>query len=543
MDPLSVEQLSIRWSASKAKAKYAGLRAAQMDSVGRDCPAWTAKADITTGPRGICKSQFLGANGLFENPAQTRRIALPTFTLRRHFCPYDRKLYVRQHDGTHARRIRPLHPDFPTAWATGKIEKDENAAPSFAVLALTTSPSLQRQAAKIFSNDKCPADSSLGRIMKRPRSDKIRIGYFSADFYNHPTSYLIAELFEQHDKDRFEWTAFSFGPERNDEMRRRISAAICRFIDVGNQSDREIAALARKWEIDIAVDLKGFTQDQRVGIFSFRAAPIQVNYLGYPGTMASECIDYLIADKTLIPAHAQAHYSEKIIYLPNSYQVNDTKRRIADRTFTRQELGLPEVGFVFCCFNSNYKIIPATFDGWMRILHRVPGSVLWLFGGAPTATINLRKEARARGIGDDRLIFAERLPLPEHLARHSAADLFLDTLPCNAHTTASDALWAGLPVLTGMGESFASRVAASLLNAIHLPELITQTQADYEALAIELATNPEKLSVVKEKLAANRLTAPLFDTPLFTKHIEAGYRQMYERYQADLPPDHVYIEP
>ncbi len=424
-----------------------------------------------------------------------------------------------------------------------KIEKDEKAAPSFAVLALTTSPSLQRQAAKIYANDKYPADSSLGTIMKRPRADKIRIGYFSADFYNHPVSYLIAELFEQHDKDRFEWTAFSFGPQRNDEMRRRISAAIGRFIDVGNQSDREIAALARKWEIDIAVDLTGFTQDQRAGIFSFRAAPIQVNYLGYPGTMASEYIDYLIADKTLIPAHAQAHYSEKIIYLPNSYQVNDTKRRIADRTFTRQELGLPEVGFVFCCFNSNYKITPATFDGWMRILDRVPGSVLWLFGGAPTATINLRKEARVRGIGDDRLIFAERLPLPEHLARHSAADLFLDTLPYNAHTTASDALWAGLPVLTCMDESFASRVAASLLNAIHLPELITQTQADYEALAIELATNPGKLSVIKDKLAANRLTAPLFDTPLFTKHIEAAYRRMYERYEADLPPDHVYIDP
>jgi len=229
--------------------------------------------------------------------------------------------------------------------------------------------------------------------------------------------------------------------------------------------------------------------------------------------------------------------------LPNSYQVSDTKREIADRVFTRHELGLPEDGFVFCCFNNHYKITPGIFDGWMRILHRVAGSVLWLLGGTPTVLVNLRKEARARGVSDDRLIFAERLPLPEHLARQRAADLFLDTLPCNAHTTANDALWAGLPVLTCMGDSFASRVAGSLLNAIHLPELITHNQADYEALAIELATDPKALSGIKATLTANRLTAPLFDTARFTRHLEAAFRQMYERYRADLPPDHIYIEP
>jgi len=424
-----------------------------------------------------------------------------------------------------------------------KIENKERATTSSAALALTTSPALQQEAARIYGDHKYPADFSLGIIPKRPKSARLRIGYFSADFHHHATSYLMAELLEQHDKERFELIAFSFGPAQEDAMRQRIAAAFSQFIDVRSRSDREIAMLARQLEIDMAVDLKGYTQDHRAGIFSFRAAPVQVGYLGYPGTMASAYMDYLIADRTLIPSGSQRYYSEKIVYLPNSYQVSDTKREIADRVFTRHELGLPEDGFVFCCFNNHYKITPGIFDGWMRILHRVAGSVLWLLGGTPTVLVNLRKEARARGVSDDRLIFAERLPLPEHLARQRAADLFLDTLPCNAHTTANDALWAGLPVLTCMGDSFASRVAGSLLNAIHLPELITHNQADYEALAIELATDPKALSGIKATLTANRLTAPLFDTARFTRHLEAAFRQMYERYRADLPPDHIYIEP
>jgi predicted O-linked N-acetylglucosamine transferase (SPINDLY family) len=351
----------------------------------------------------------------------------------------------------------------------------------------------------------------------------------------------MAELFERHDRDKFELVAFSFGPDANDGMRRRVLAAFDQFVDVRYRSDRDIALLARNMEIDIAVDLKGFTSDARVGIFAYRAAPLQVSYIGYPGTMAAGYIDYLIADRTLIPSTSQKHYSEKIAYLPNTYQVNDRKRAIAVKAFSREELDLPPAGFVFCCFNNNYKIAPATFDGWMRILKQVDGSVLWLLGDNPTAVHNLRKEAESRGVSAKRLIFAERMPMAEHLARHRAADLFIDTLPCNAHTTASDALWVGLPLITLMGESFASRVAASLLKAIGLPELVATSQEQYEALAIELAANAERLSQIRQKLERNRLIAPLFDTQLYTRHIEAGYTQMYERYHADLPPDHIIV--
>ena len=281
-------------------------------------------------------------------------------------------------------------------------------------------------------------------------------------------------------------------------------AAFDEFIDVRDQSDREVALLARAREIDIAIDLNGFTQYSRVGIFAYRAAPLQVNYLGYPGTTGASYIDYLIADKTLIPEASRQHYSEKIVYLPNSYQVNDGKRRIADKEFTRNELSLPESGFVFCCFNNNYKINPETFDGWMRILNQVTGSVLWLIDDNPAAVDNLRREAERRSVSGERLIFAKRVPLAEHLARHRAADLFIDTLPYNAHTTASDALWSGLPVLTLTAEAFASRVAASLLNAIELPELVAATQEEYEALAIQLATNPERLGQIRQKLEKNQ---------------------------------------
>jgi predicted O-linked N-acetylglucosamine transferase (SPINDLY family) len=351
----------------------------------------------------------------------------------------------------------------------------------------------------------------------------------------------MAGLFESHNKNNFELIAFSFGAEHKDKMRERVSSSFDQFIDVQNKSDKDVALLSRNIGIDIAIDLKGFTKDGRIGIFFHRAAPIQVNYLGYPGTAGAAYIDYIIADRTLIPENSQQHYSEKIVYLPNSYQVNDRKREIAEKIFSRESLGLPKTDFVFCCFNNNYKITPSTFSSWMRILKKVNGSVLWLLEDNTTAANNLRKEAHAKGVDSQRLIFATRMPPADHLARHHAADLFLDTLPCNAHTTASDALWSGLPVLTCMGESFASRVAASLLNAIGLPELITNSQEQYEALAIELAFNPEKLGTIKQRLDKNRLTFPLFDTDLLTKHLEAAYTQMYERYHADLPPEHFHV--
>ncbi len=422
-----------------------------------------------------------------------------------------------------------------------RIKRGEKATYPFSALAITDDLSIQRQAAEILLKDKHPANVSLGNMPKRSRGAKIRIGYYSADYHNHATTYLMAELFEHHNKDNFELIAFSFGPDKNDEMRKRVCGAFDQFIDVRNQTDTNVALLSRKMAIDIAVDLKGLTQHGRPGIFSYRAAPVQVNYIGYPGTVGAEYIDYIVADKTLIPETSKQFYAEKVVFLPNSYQVNDSKRVISDKQFTRTELGLPQDAFVFCCFNNNYKITPDTFDVWMRILKQTEGSVLWLLEGNPTVVHNLGKEAEARGVRRERLIFAGRMPLAEHLARHRLADLFLDTLPYNAHTTASDALWAGLPVLTCVGKAFASRVAASLLNAIHLPELITQTQPDYEALALELASQPDKLQAIKSKLEDNRLTTPLFDCKLFTKHIEKAYAEMYERYLADLPPEHIYI--
>jgi protein O-GlcNAc transferase len=410
-------------------------------------------------------------------------------------------------------------------------------SPPFHFLALSDSAGLQRRVAEVWVREECPENGALGLIGRRARQEKIRVGYFSADFRNHAVSTLTAELFELQDRSRFEVMGFSLGPESQDQMRKRLEGAFDRFIDVRRRSDPEVALLARSLGVDIAVDLGGFTLGSRPGIFALRAAPLQVSYLGYSGTMGAGYIDYLIADRTVIPPGSEHHYREQIIYLPHSYLVNDSTRVVAQREFRREELGLPPAGFVFCCFNNSYKISPSTFEGWMRILRRVEGSVLWLSQTNATAAGNLRKEAAQRGVSAERLIFAPHLPsLPEHLARHRAADLFLDTLPYNAHTTASDALWAGLPVLTLMGESFAARVAGSLLRAIGLPELISLTQARYEELAIELATQPERLAALKRRLAAQRLTAPLYDTRLFTKHLEAAYTTLYERYHADLPP-------
>jgi predicted O-linked N-acetylglucosamine transferase (SPINDLY family) len=423
-----------------------------------------------------------------------------------------------------------------------KILNNLKATPCLPVLALPLSLEDQRKVAEIWCSSKYPNNPSLGSIPKLTRRSKIRIGYFSADFHNHATTYLMAELFERHDKDKFELIAFSFGPNIKDEMRQRVINAFDQFINVTAMSDKAIAQLSRELGIDIAIDLKGLTTDARLGIFSYKAAPIQVSYLGYPGTLSVDYIDYLIADKILVPRGSQKYYSEKIIYLPYSYQVNDRQRVIAPTQFTKQELCLPQESFVFCCFNNNYKITPDVFDTWVRILKAVDGSVLWLLADNPLAAMNLKKEAVQRGLDPNRLVFADRMDLTEHLARHKVADLFLDTLPYNAHTTASDALWAGLPVLTCLGESFSSRVAASLLNAIELPELVTETQTDYEELAIELAKNPAKLKDIKEKLSRNRLNSPLFDTTLFTRNIEAAYTHMYERYQADLPADHIYIK-
>jgi predicted O-linked N-acetylglucosamine transferase (SPINDLY family) len=427
-----------------------------------------------------------------------------------------------------------------------KIERREKVAPGFPVLALSSLASVQHKVAQTWAQDMCPANDALGAIAKRPRASKIRVGYFSADFHNHATTHLMAGVFECHDKTQFEWVVFSFGPDIQDDMRLRVTQAFDQFIDVRMKTDKEIAELSRSMGIDIAVDLKGYTQDQRAGIFAYRAAPIQVNYLGYPGTMGAPFMDYVIADTTVIPQDRQAHFTEKVVYLPhsyfcNSYISNQARQLAPAKEYTRAQLGLPESGFVFCCFNNNYKITPTTFDSWVRILQQVPGSVLWLFEDNATAALNLRKEAVSRGLDPQRLVFAKKMPLPDHLARHKLADLFIDTLPYNAHTTATDALWMGLPLVTLAGEAFASRVAASLLKALGMPELMTSSEEDYEAAAVELAMKPDQLQQIKNKLAAHRLTTPLFNTQLFTRHIESAYLQMYASYQADVAPACIHV--
>ena len=427
---------------------------------------------------------------------------------------------------------------------TNSIRAGKGNCPPFALLSLTDLPDDHLRCTQAWGAAIHPITAKSVWQDKIYKHDKIRLGYVSADLRTHAVAYLIAELFELHDKDRFSVTAFSLGRDDNSDIRRRLVSSFDRFIDCYTLSDFDVAHAIADSEIDILVDLMGFTQDAHTNIFAYRPAPIQVNYLGYPGTIGASFIDYIIGDKTLFTLADAAVYSEKLVQLPDSYQPNDRKRQISTKAFTRREAGLPDNKFVFCCFNNSYKISPQTFGCWMRILKCVEGSVLWLRAENQTAIANLKTEAQTRGIESARLVFANRVPqLSDHLARLRLADLFLDTLPFNAHTTASDALWAGLPVLTQIGSTFAGRVAASVLKAINLPELITHSPEEYEALAIELALNKEKLRRIQEKLARNRLTTPLFDTPLYTKHLEAAYEAMYQRYQAGLPPYHIEIRP
>jgi predicted O-linked N-acetylglucosamine transferase (SPINDLY family) len=371
----------------------------------------------------------------------------------------------------------------------------------------------------------------------RPRPDRrLRIAYISADYRVHPVAALMSGLFELHDRARFEVLGISTGVDDRSEVRSRIARAFDRFIDVRYRSDEEIARLLCGLEIDIAVDLTGHTRDCRLGILASRPAPVQASYLGYPGTTGADFIDYVIADPIVLPFDQQPYYTERIVHLPDSYQVNDAKRLIAPGAPTRQACGLPEEGFVFCCFNNNYKIAEDVFEVWMRLLAANPGSVLWLFRDNADAERNLRAAARARGVDTARLVFAESLPHREHLARHRQADLFLDTLPYNAHTTASDALWVGLPLVTCTGRTFASRVAASLLHAAGLPELVTRSLADYESLAMRLAADPALLQGYAQRLEEKRHTCALFDTARFARHIEAAYTAMWEIFQRGEAP-------
>jgi len=419
------------------------------------------------------------------------------------------------------------------------IDRGERASVPFPLLALSSSPTQQRACARAFVAARWPATPGSGWRSGGLAHERVRIGYFSADFHDHATSQLLAGVLEHHDRARFEITALSFGPEADDPWRRRVAAAVERFVDVRADTDAAIVARARALELDIAVDLKGHTQHARTGIFAARAAPLQVSWLGYPGTLGAPYIDYLIADATVIPPTERELYDEKVAYLPHSYQPNDATKAIATDAPTREASDLPATGFVFCCFNQSFKILPRVFDAWMRLLRAIDGSVLWLLESNAAAARNLRREAAARGVAPERLVFAPRTPLAAHLARHRHADLFVDTTPYNAHTTASDALWAGVPVVTCAGTTFASRVAASLLRATGLPELVAADLAGYESLALALARDPARLAAVRERLAATRAVEPLFDTAHFARDLERLYTAMVARQRAGLPPDHL----
>lgn len=421
------------------------------------------------------------------------------------------------------------------------IQKGVKVSPPFAITTLGDDPQVQKDAALIWARSEYPPNGALGAFVQKPRREKIRVGYFSTDFRNHPVAYLTAEMFELHDKSMFEIIAFSLSKRVDDEMQNRLRKSFDAFLDVSEMGDAQIAELARSHGIDIAIDLGGYTVNNRFGVFSYRAAPIQAGYIGYLGTTGAPYIDYILADQTIIPPESRKNYSEKIVYLP-CYQVNDSGSKLVDEPLSREAYKLPQEKFVFCCFNSVYKINPSVFDSWMRILKGSIDSVLFLAPDTPQAESHLKEEAKRRGVDPDRIVFSQRLPRPAFLARFKAADLFLDTWPCNAGTTASESLWSGLPVLTLRGQTFASRIGASLLLAMELPELITTTQDQYERLAIELSQNPAKLRNIAKKLAHQKSVADLFNTRQFTMQLESAYKKMLDRHHSGSPPDHLTIE-
>ena len=406
----------------------------------------------------------------------------------------------------------------------------------FGNLIVSASPDDQLRCARIAISESTPPDAPRLWQGERYTHDRIRIAYLSADFRPHPVAFLIAGVFEHHDKTRFETIGLSFGPPSDSDIRKRMAGAFDRFVDVRNESDFDVAARMREMEIDIAVDLTGFCEHGRTEILGFRPAPVQVNYLGFPGTSGADFVDYIIADRTIIPPDQAQFFSEQVVYLPDTYQANDRKRRIGSRIPTRREAGLPDEGTVFCAFNNAYKITPPIFDLWMGLLRDLEGSVLWLLGDNPAAIRNLAREAAARGVGARRLIFAPRVQPEDHLARFGLADVFLDTLPYNAHTTASDALWTGVPVITCIGEAFAGRVAASLLKAASLPDLVTETLEEYRARALELGRDRGALTRLKERLTLAQSASSLFDTAGFTRHLEAAYTHMWQRRQQGEAP-------
>ena len=421
----------------------------------------------------------------------------------------------------------------------------KNYIPPFTMLFFEDEPFNHYLRSKLYAKKKyLQKQIPLKKNKKNFINERIRIGYFSADFQNHATMYLASKIFENYNKEKFEVYIYSFGNSlEHDEVREKLKNSVDFFKDVINYSDRDIAMLARADQIDIAVDLKGYTKNSRTGIFAYRAAPIQINFLGYPGTMGANFFDYIIADSTIIPKSKRSFYSEEIIYMPHTYQPTSHASQVSKKIFTKSEMNLPNNSFVLCCFNNSYKISPKEFNIWMSLLKKIENSVLWLIDSNKWAKQNLREEAENYGIAGNRLVFAKQLPHSDHLARLKLADLFLDTFNVNAHTTTSDALWAGTPVITKLGNGFASRVAASILKAVGLPELVVQNEKEYEGLILEIVNSPNKLLKIKEKLSFNKLSKPLFNYEIYISHLEDAYVQVFENHSKDKKFKTIHIKP
>ena len=425
-------------------------------------------------------------------------------------------------------------------WIESQLKVGKKIALPLIAAALLDDPLAQKKAAMIYADDLYPLNIVLGPIKKYPKNEKIKIGYFSGDFTEHPVAFLVVELFEKHDKSKFELFAFSTYPKKNSRIRERIESSFDEFIDVSNIEDKEIANLAREKKIDIAIDLGGFTQNTRSSIFAMRAAPIQINFLGYPGTLGSSYIDYNIADRCVIPNELQKYYSEKIIYLPNCYQPNESKLIPGKKLFSRSSEGLPTSGFIFCCFNNSWKITPRIFKLWIQLLFSVEGSVLWFPEFSPLAIKNLKEECLKLGMNQDRLIFSSReIQRDDHKEKIKLADVFLDCFPYGAQSTASDFLRAGVPIVTLCGHSFSNRVGFSLLTSLNLTELVTYSELDYKNLAIKLANNSEYFKKIKTKLIKNVKNSSIYDISKYTMSIESGYHKVYDRYHNNFDPDHI----
>lgn len=418
-----------------------------------------------------------------------------------------------------------------------RAQRGEPALDPFSALVLYDDPALHKHVTGMYMHKLHPQVGHAAPLAMVPSGGRLRVAYVSSDFYNHATAYLLAGVLEAHDKSAVEVLLISYGLPVDDAMRLRLMQACDRWIDVHDKPDAEVAALCRELGVQVAVDLKGLTRDSRPGIFAHRAAPLQVNWLGYPGTLAAPYYDYMLADRVVVPETQRAHYSEAMAYLPHSYQPNDDRRAISPARPGRAEHGLPEGGLVMCCFNNSFKFTPSVWALWMRLLVQTPGSVLWLLKGHDKMVENLREQAGSFGVDPARLVFAGHLGLPEHLARLQLADLSLETLPCNAHTTASDALWAGVPHITCMGQSFASRVGASLLHAVGLPELVAGSMAEYFELAVSLLHDPSRLEAFRHRLASQRLSAPLFDTAGFASSLKRAFSHMQSRQAGGLAPE------